>query len=68
MGKRDKITTVVPCYNEEEVIGLFYEEICRVAELMKEQADFEFLFVNDGSSDGTLEKMKELRARIGDRA
>lgn len=63
MEKKKKITAVVPCYNEEAVIGLFYEEICRVAKEMEEKADFEFLFVNDGSSDGTLTKMKELRAR-----
>lgn len=63
MDKKDKITAVVPCFNEEEVIGLFYEEICRVAERMKEQAEFEILFVNDGSSDGTLAKMKELREK-----
>ena len=59
--KKDKITAVVPCYNEEEVIDLFYQEIFRVAEQMFEQADFEILFVNDGSVDGTLEKMKKLR-------
>lgn len=59
---RHKITAIVPCYNEEEVLELFYEEICRVAERMREQVDFEFLFVNDGSTDRTLDKMKQLRA------
>lgn len=60
---KHKITTVVPCYNEEAVIELFYQEICRVAEEMKEQAEFEFLFVNDGSKDQTLAKMRQLRAQ-----
>lgn len=61
MEKKNKITAVVPCYNEEAVIGLFYQEICRVAELMKETAEFEIMFVNDGSADHTLEKMMQLR-------
>lgn len=61
MKKKNKITAVVPCYNEEEVIELFYREICRVAEQMKQDVEFEFLFVNDGSTDRTLEKMKLLR-------
>ena len=58
---KKKITAVVPCYNEEAVIELFYKEICRVAGELSLRADFEFMFVNDGSSDGTLKKMQELR-------
>lgn len=61
--QKHKITTVVPCYNEEAVIELFYQEICRVAEEMKEDAEFEFLFVNDGSKDQTLAKMRQLRSQ-----
>ena len=41
--KKDKITAVVPCYNEEEVIELFYREICRVAEQMSEQVDYRLM-------------------------
>ncbi len=62
MGK-DKITTVVPCFNEEAVVELFYEAVCRVAEQMKEQAEFEILFVDDGSTDRTLERIRALRSR-----
>ena len=58
---KKKITEVVPCYNEDAVIELFYKEICRVAGELSLRADFEFMFVNDGSSDGTLKKMQELR-------
>ncbi len=58
-----KITAVVPCYNEEAVIDLFYEEISRVAAGLQEEAEFEILFVNDGSKDGTLEAMKRLREK-----
>ncbi|MBQ2987099.1 MAG: glycosyltransferase family 2 protein [Tyzzerella sp.] len=53
-----KISVVVPCYNEQESILLFYEEINKVSEGMEQE--FEFIFVNDGSSDHTLEYMKEL--------
>ncbi len=64
-GKRQKhkITAVVPCYNEEAVVELFYEEISRVAAKMQEKAEFEFLFVNDGSKDQTLAVMKKLREK-----
>ncbi len=54
-----KISLVVPCYNEEEVIELFYKEIQKV----KKDFDnvlFEIIFVNDGSSDNTLKLMREL--------
>lgn len=53
-----KISVVVPCYNEEESIGLFYNEIILVAKEM--DYEFEFIFINDGSLDGTLEKLKDL--------
>ena len=41
-----KISIIVPCYNEEQAIPYFYEEITKVAKEMKN--DFEFIFVNDG--------------------
>lgn len=63
MEKKHRITAVVPCYNEEAVIELFYEEMCRIADLMKDKAEFEILFVNDGSADSTLEKMENLRKK-----
>lgn len=56
-----KISIIVPCYNEEESLPLFYEEVSKVAEEMKkEKVEFEFLFVNDGSRDKTLEVSREL--------
>lgn len=54
----DKISVIVPCYNEEEVLPLFYKEITRVAGEMKRQY-IEVIFVNDGSRDGTLKLLKE---------
>lgn len=57
--KKEKISAVVPCYNEEESLPLFYEEIVKVADKMKE-VEFEFLFINDGSKDKTLSIMRQL--------
>ncbi len=51
------ISVVVPCYNEQDVLPLFYDEIIRVTDEMMNkhtQLAFEFLFINDGSKDGTL--------------
>jgi len=59
MKKNDLISIVVPCYNEEESIPLFYEEIDKVSKRMK-SVDFEFLFINDGSKDKTLEILRTL--------
>lgn len=59
------LSVVVPCYNEEEVLDIFYREIAKVARSIS-GCRFEFIFVNDGSSDGTLKIMKEL-AREDDR-
>lgn len=54
----DKISIVVPCYNEEEALPIFYEEVTKV--LKKIKVDYELVLVNDGSKDKTLEIMKEL--------
>lgn len=54
-----KISLIVPCYNEQESLHLFYDEIKRVAEEMKEY-EFEFNFIDDGSSDGTMKILREL--------
>ena len=56
------ISLVVPCYNEEESLPLFYKEAARVAGEMKVShgADFEFIFVDDGSKDDTLAVARRL--------
>ncbi len=54
----EKISIIVPCYNEEEALPLFYKEVNKVSETMDEE--FEFIFVNDGSKDKTLEVIKNL--------
>jgi glycosyltransferase involved in cell wall biosynthesis len=58
----DKISVIVPCYNEEESMPLFYEEICKVADSFK-HVGFEFIFVNDGSRDRTLSIARELSSK-----
>ncbi len=55
----NKISIIVPCYNEEEAIPLFYKEVNKVMRKMKE-VKFELLFINDGSIDNTLKEVKEL--------
>ncbi len=54
-----KISLVVPCYNEQEVIKLFYDEVQKIKKDFK-NVSFEIIFVNDGSKDRTLELMREL--------
>lgn len=54
-----KISIVVPCYNEEEALPLFYEEIIKIGKILDEY-EFEYIFVNDGSSDKTDIIMKQL--------
>ena len=57
--KKKKISVIVSCYNEQESIPYFYEEITKVADQMK-SFHFEFLFVDDGSIDHTLSILKTL--------
>ena len=59
----DKISVIVSCYNEEESLPLFYREMERVRKQDFEGVDFEYIFVNDGSKDKTLQEMKELRKK-----
>ena len=58
----DKISTIVPCYNEEQALPFLYEELVKVAERMSGQ-EFEFIFVNDGSRDKTLQVIRDLRKK-----
>ena len=54
-----KISIIVPCYNEEESIPLFYEEIKKQEQKM-ESVVFELWFIDDGSRDKSLDEMKKL--------
>ncbi len=56
----EKISVIVPCYNEEKALPLFYEELNKNIKEFPKKATFEILFVNDGSKDNTLNVIKEL--------
>lgn len=58
------LSLVVPCYNEEETVKIFYDESIKVVNELIEKnkiATYEYVFVDDGSKDGTLEEFKKLR-------
>lgn len=55
------LSLIIPCYNEEQALPLFYEETSRV--LAEMDCECEILFVNDGSRDGTLGVIKALAER-----
>lgn len=52
----DFLSIVVPCFNEEESIGIFFKEIEKVLA----GYDYEIIFINDGSSDNTLKNIKDI--------
>lgn len=55
----DKISVIVPCFNEEDVLPLFYKEVTHVLESI-ENIDYEILFINDGSHDHSEDILKLL--------
>ena len=57
-GGTKVISLIVPCFNEQEALPVFYEEIKKILKTM--ECSHEILFVNDGSKDHTLEIIKEL--------
>ena len=58
------LSIIVPCYNEEESVPLFYEEtIKQEAFFHAKDVEFEFIFVNDGSRDGTVAAVRALHER-----
>ena len=59
---KKKISVIVSCYNEEESLPLFYKEMNKVMEEMVGN-EFELVFINDGSSDKTLDVIKSLREK-----
>ncbi|MBF0776455.1 glycosyltransferase [Streptococcus azizii] len=52
------ISVIVPCFNEEEAIPLFYQEMEKIRRQLSET--FEYLFINDGSKDRTLAVLRDL--------
>ena len=56
----EKISVLVPCYNEEKAIPFFYEELNKNISTFPKDVEFEIIFINDGSSDETLNVVKDL--------
>ncbi|MCR5081748.1 MAG: glycosyltransferase family 2 protein [Treponema sp.] len=56
------ISIIVPCYNEEENVVPFHQAIVEVFNKISE-TNFELIFINDGSKDNTLEKIRELNKK-----
>lgn len=54
------VSLVVPCLNEEKAIPVFYNEVCAIE---RDLGDLEFVFIDDGSTDGTLEAIKGLQKK-----
>lgn len=58
------LSVIVPCYNEEENIDCFYEELMKnQAFFERENLDLEIIYVDDGSKDRTVEEIKDLKTR-----
>ena len=56
------VTLIVPCYNEEESLPIFYHAVCDVAQTLPDY-QMTFLLINDGSKDNTLQIMRDLAAK-----
>ena len=56
-----KLSVVIPCYNEEEAVPLFYEAFLKETKDMP--VAFELIFVDDGSRDGTVQEFEKLHAK-----
>lgn len=61
-NKKIKLSLVVPAYNEEDSIPIFYEEVKRLDSQLKD-IYVEYLFIDDGSRDNTLEVLRELNEK-----
>ena len=57
----DKISIIVPCWNEEAALPIYYKEMSRIIGQM--DTDVELIFVDDGSADKTLEEMRQQSMR-----
>ena len=56
-----KISILIPCYNEEKSLPLLYPELVKLMD-GNTAYEWELMFVNDGSADGTLQELKRMRA------
>ncbi len=56
------VTLIVPCYNEQDSLPIYYQAVCEVARQLPEH-EIEMLFINDGSTDSTLSILRELASQ-----
>lgn len=56
----EKLSIIVPCYNEEEALPIFYTEMNKVIEQNLKHLQIEYIFINDGSKDKTLNTIREM--------
>ena len=59
---KKRVSLIVPCFNEQEALPLFYREVAAVMDSLPD-VEFEVLLINDGSRDRTLEVMRELAGK-----
>ncbi len=57
------VALVVPCFNEADVLNMFYDETMKVIDSLRDEYMTELVFVDDGSRDDTLKILKELASR-----
>ncbi|MEG1597657.1 MAG: glycosyltransferase family 2 protein [Bacilli bacterium] len=55
----DKISLIIPCFNEQESINIFYDEVSKIEKSI-DNVKFEYLFIDDGSTDNTLPIIKKI--------
>jgi polyisoprenyl-phosphate glycosyltransferase len=58
-GSTFLLSVVVPCFNEEEVIGVCHDRLIAILKSMP--VDFEIIYINDGSTDGTIQALKDIK-------
>ncbi|MBR1543768.1 MAG: glycosyltransferase family 2 protein [Muribaculaceae bacterium] len=61
---KKKVSIIIPCHNEETSLRQLYAGVTEVTSALPDY-DWELLFINDGSTDGTLQVIKELRESDG---
>ncbi len=66
MEDKKLLSVVVPCYNEEETVSLFYEELMKVIPFFDQKGiETELLYIDDGSKDGTVAGVRKLHEKDG---